>query len=112
MESSSVALVLKALDGLTARAAATSQNIANANSPNYRPVRVTFEQALASAARRGPGNVAAVEPRFELDAATGDGVRTDLELATASTTASRYAALVQVLDRQLQLNELIVSGGK
>lgn len=42
MESISTALIAKALDGLTARYQATAQNIANANSPNYRPIRVTF----------------------------------------------------------------------
>ncbi len=97
-------LALKALDGLTVRAAATSQNIANANSPGYRPLKVSFEDALADASSRGPEAIDALEPKIEPDlgAAQSDGVRLDLQMATASMTTARYAALIEILTLQMQ----------
>ena len=108
------AVLMKALDGLSLRASVTAQNIANANSPGYRPLAVTFEEALRNAARQGPGQVASVEPRvvpaFDAAASGRPDLRLDLELATASATAGRYATLADLLNRQLQLRALAVSG--
>jgi flagellar basal-body rod protein FlgB len=101
-------LMIKALDGLSARAIVTANNIANSGSPNFRPSHVSFEQALASAATRGPEAVRGVEPRTEMDPA-GSNLRLDLELASASSTATRYAALIEILGRQLQLDDLAIS---
>lgn len=108
-------LTLRALDGLSARAEATAHNIANAQTPGFRPLRVSFESALAEAAQHGPAAVAQVRPQIEtspLDLTTGEGVRLDQEMATASATALRYSALVEVLDRQMQISRLAISGGR
>lgn len=102
MSNLSSILALKALDGLTLRAAVTSQNIANANTAGYRPLKVSFEDALAGAAKRGAAAVEAVTPTVEPDAAQGDGVRLDLQMATSSMTTARYAALVEILSLQMQ----------
>lgn len=110
MEPLSAALLIKSLDGLSARQAVTAQNIANAGTNGYRPLRVTFEAALAEAATRGPEAVRGVEPNIAFSGATD--LRLDLEMATASATAMRYAALIEVLDRQMQLDSLAVSGSK
>jgi flagellar basal-body rod protein FlgB len=97
------ALLIKSLDGLTARAAATAENIANVNTPNYRPLRVTFEGALAAAAGAGdPKAVAAVEPKLQ-QAGEAGGLRLDLELATAASTAMRYAALIEISNRHTEI---------
>lgn len=104
-------LIVAALDGLSARQAATAENIANANSPGFRPLRVTFEQALASAAGQGPPAIRAVRPRIE-GAPLGETVRTDLELATATATASRYAALAELLNRRMQIEAIAVMGNQ
>lgn len=109
------ALLLKALDGLSLRAEATAQNLANANSPGYQPLAVTFEDALQqAAARRDPAAIDAVQPRVGL--ALGDDgsseLRLDLEMATATQTATRYAALVELLNRRLQIEALAVSGSR
>jgi flagellar basal-body rod protein FlgB len=111
MDALSAAMVVKALDGLSVRALVTSQNIANSQTPGYRPLRVSFEQALANAASRGRVAVQGVQPQIQ--AATsldGTGVRLDQELATASATALRYSALIDVLGRQLQLHHLAATG--
>ena len=101
------AIALKALDSLTARSAVTAENIANSGTPHYRPLRLNFEQALASAATRGVGAVEALQPTIAQD--PGE-LRLDLEMATASATQARYSALIQVLDRQMQLDDLMISG--
>lgn len=102
------ALVIKALDGLSERSVVTANNIANAASPNFRAGRVNFEDTLAQAATRGRAAVRAVQPQVLTDPAGAD-VRLDLELATASTTATRYAALIDVLDRELQMDALAIT---
>jgi flagellar basal-body rod protein FlgB len=104
-------LLLKALDGLSARAAATAENVANSATPNYRPAEVRFERMLAAAAHGGADAVRAVKPQLERHSSP-DGVRLDLELANASTTAMRYAALVELLGRQIQLHSLSISGNR
>ncbi len=110
MDSTS-AVIIKAMDGVSARVAVTAQNIANANTPGYRPLRVSFESALAEAAQHDPAMVRAVKPRITQEPADGQGLRLDLELASEGASAARYSALVEVLNRQLELTGLAVGGG-
>jgi flagellar basal-body rod protein FlgB len=107
-------VIAKALDGLQARQVATAQNLANANSQGYRPIRVTFEQSLRAAAGQGADAVARVVPHVELAplAETGGELRLDLEVATASQTAMRYGALLSILDRQMQIARTAIAGGR
>jgi flagellar basal-body rod protein FlgB len=113
MDAITATLTLKALDGLTARQVATAENIANAGTAGYRPARVDFEAALAAAASGGLDAINAVEPRVSREQPlAGEGLRLDLELATGSTTAARYAALVEVLNRQLQITALATQGNR
>jgi flagellar basal-body rod protein FlgB len=114
MDPVSALLINKALDGLSMRAIATSQNIANANSPNYRPLRVTFEEALRSAATHGGDAIRSVEPSIKHveTTAAGKEMRLDLELATASETAMRYSALIDLLGRQMQISQIAMRGGQ
>ncbi|MCA8067348.1 MULTISPECIES: flagellar basal body rod protein FlgB [unclassified Burkholderia] len=112
-------IATQALDGLFARQAATAQNIANANSVGYVPVRVSFEDALRDAAEARPGDtdearlarVRSVEPSIgaplPIDVNT---VRLDDEIASASETAARYAMLIGMLDRTLQIRQLAIKG--
>jgi flagellar basal-body rod protein FlgB len=105
-------LINKALDGLTMRSVATAQNIANANSPGYRPVKVTFEGALRSAAGKGDlPALKAIVPNFARGDANSE-LRLDLELATASETSMRYAALIDLLGRQMQISRIVIRGGQ
>lgn len=102
---------MKVLDGLTERANVTAQNIANAGTPGYRPLRVTFEQALASAAGQGASAVRAVEAKVERDPAQPE-LRVDMELTTASQTSLRYAALIEILNRRHQVDALPLAGNR
>lgn len=114
MDPISVILINKALDGLALRAIATAQNIANANSPDYRPLRVTFEEALRNAATRGRDAIQSVSPHLQTAArSTAQAeLRLDLELATASESAMRYAALIDLLNRQIQIRRTVIKGGQ
>lgn len=113
MDPISAVLINKALDGLSMRSLATAQNIANANSPDYRPVQVSFENALRAAAKSGAGAVRQVSPELALvPESAASGVRLDLELATASETAMRYAALIDLLTRQMQISRTVIRGGQ
>ncbi|MES2442135.1 MAG: hypothetical protein V4574_04840 [Pseudomonadota bacterium] len=114
MPSTTVMLIAKALDGLTARQLATAQNIANGNSETYRPIRVTFEESLRTAAAQGPEAIASVTPQTELAPipAFGTEMRLDLEIATASQTAMRYGALITILESRGAMMRSVVSGGR
>ncbi|RHW18965.1 hypothetical protein D1610_02175 [Sphingomonas gilva] len=114
MDTVSIALISKALDCLAMRSAVTAQNIANANSAHYRPVGVSFEDRLKAAAERGAAAIALVEPRMDYAPTSpiASELRLDLELATASQTAGRFAALLDVLGRQMHISRTAVSGGQ
>lgn len=112
MSSTSQLLAIKALDGLHMRAIATAENIANSGSVAFRPKSVDFEAELRRAAAAGPEALAAYQPSIAESpiAIEGGDVRLDLEMAGASETALRYAALTDVLNRQMQLSHLAVKG--
>lgn len=103
-------LAIKAMDGLYLRATAIAENIANSNSPAYRLRRVDFESELRRAAAGGPEALARFRP--VLDSTVDGEVRLDLEMASASATAGRYAALSDLLNRQMQLSRIAVRGGQ
>lgn len=105
------AIIGKALDGLSLRSVATAQNIANANSPGYQPLSVSFEEELAAASVRGEQAVKSIQLGMD-EAAFSTGQRLDLELATQSETARRYGALVEMLNRELSLERTVIRGGQ
>lgn len=113
MDEISAALISKALDGLHQRYLSTAQNIANANTPGYQPVRVSFEDSLSAAATQGVGAIRDVEPTFHFagEDPAAPAMRLDLELATASQTALRYRALIDVLGRQMALHRALLQAG-
>jgi flagellar basal-body rod protein FlgB len=114
MEATTAVLIAKALDGLSMRYLATAENIANANTPNYRPLQVRFEASLKAAAARGDDAVAGVAPTIEHQPipAVADEMRLDLEMATASQTALRYQALLDVMGREMQISQAAITGGQ
>ena len=112
MDEVSAALISKALEGLYQRYQFTAQNIANANSPDYRPVTVSFEESLAAASHQGLDAIRHVAPSQHAVAAPAGqstSVRLDLELATASQTAMRYKALIELMGRQMALSRTAIT---
>lgn len=113
--------ITKALDGLFLRQMVTAQNIANANSAGYVPLRVSFEDVLSQTVQHLQSNpedgvsfLKSLEPQIRPDSnfLAGDAMRLDLELQTVAQTSMRYAALLNVLDRGLQLQSLAHTGGR
>lgn len=105
---------IRAMDGLHLRATAIAENVANANSVSVRLKSVDFEAALREAARGGLKSLAAFRPMMTTDpvARAGGEVRLDLEMANAAATSMRYAALTDILNRQMQLNRLAARWGQ
>jgi flagellar basal-body rod protein FlgB len=105
-------LAIKALDGLHLRAIAIAENIANSGSTAFRPKTVDFEAELREAASSGVAAIQAYDASISSGATMlrGDEVRLDLEMASASETALRYAALTDILNRQMQLSRIAVRG--
>jgi flagellar basal-body rod protein FlgB len=114
VEPVSSSVILKALDCLAMRSKVTAENIANANSPDYRPLKVSFEAALKAAAALGGDAVSAVQPEviYAVNERGGTDLRLDLELATATATSGRYGTLAELLNRQLQIDALALAGNR
>ena len=114
MDALSAVIIHKALDSLSLRQSFLAQNIANANTADYRAIKVTFEDNLRLAAKEGVDEVQNLKPKTEIKELGGiaSDLRLDMELATASQTAMRYSALIEVLGRQMSLMRSVVSGGQ
>ncbi|HBH91046.1 MULTISPECIES: flagellar basal body protein [Ponticaulis] len=111
MDAVTFSAVSKTLDLLSLRQDYTAQNLANANTPNYQPVRISFADALSVAMTEGASAVEQVEPTIER-IVSESGVRIDLELAESSKTAMQYAALTEILGRHMAIAKSAVSGGR
>ncbi|NIJ36968.1 flagellar basal-body rod protein FlgB [Sphingopyxis panaciterrae] len=114
MDPISASLISKALDGLHLRAAVIAENIANSNSIGFQPRGVAFEQELRAAASQGLKAIndspAKIMP---LSDELGDrAVRLDMEMAEAARTSTRYAALIDILGRQMQIERTAIRGGQ
>lgn len=88
-----------ALDGLSMRQRVIADNVANIQTPGYRAKRVTFENALADAVRRGSGAVSPTVAR-SLEPARQDGNNVNLDTETLSNidTNLRYQLATQAID--------------
>jgi flagellar basal-body rod protein FlgB len=118
------ALLLKALDAATLRHQAIASNLANANSVNYRPLRVNFEEQLgfARAALSGSGasgltaaDVAGIKPTLEQAAAPRAGsaaVMLDMEMVKLSQNTLQYQALLKGLNGRGSLIAAAINEGK
>jgi flagellar basal-body rod protein FlgB len=99
----SINALSSALSGLSARQAATANNIANINTPNYKAQVVSFEAALAASVKAGSGVVSAttqtsLEPT-ELD---GNNVNLDTEDITNTNTVLQYQFASQAIGQELK----------
>ena len=107
-------LIMKAMDSLALRQTAIAENIANSGSQSFAVKSVDFEQALRDAVAAGPEAIRSfrAEIRAEGPRISGDDIRLDLEMQNSSATAMRYAALSDILGRQMQLARAAVRGGQ
>ena len=107
-------LTIKAMDALSLRQTAIAENIANSNSESYAVKSVDFEAELRKAAREGPEAIRSFAATVQTKGppVSGDDIRLDLEMQSASATAMRYAALTDILNRQMQLARTAIGGGQ
>jgi flagellar basal-body rod protein FlgB len=121
IDNNTSALLSLALDAAAMRQQAIAQNIANANTPGYQRVSVSFESRLAAladgAGRSGTPSLASLgdfRPSFEYAAASeqGSGVALDLEMAQLSENTLHHQALLKALNKHLALMGIAINEGK
>lgn len=119
VDNNTVALLSLALDATTMRQQAIAQNIANANTPGYQRIGVSFEdriETLAQAVRQGQApslaSLASYQPQFEPAGAAGEAVALDTEMASLSENTLRHQALLKALNKHLALIGTAINEGK
>ena len=110
------ALIRMALDGVSMRQLATANNIANASTPDYAPVRVDFDQQLADAMRdavhgRSP-DPARLLPTVTTDPTPGAKVQLDAEATQMAQDVLHYQALLRALREQMDLLQAAINDGR
>ena len=116
----------KALDGAAVRQRTVASNLANMDTPNYRPRRVEFEQQLRAALKAAEEEdlttqIAAVE-RVQPDQVTysgpalrrdGNAVDIETEMSELAQSGLQYQTLIRLLSKKLQiLRSVATEGGK
>lgn len=125
IESATMGAVSLALDAASLRHQAISSNIANASTPGYRPVSVSFEEHLgalrAALATRGTVDaslLAASSARLEREPDKAGGpeegprVAVDEQVAQLSQNAVHYQALLRALNKQYSILAIAINDGK
>jgi len=91
----------RAIEGAAQRQTALASNLANANTPNFKPKDVDFHSALQAAFAAGDRN-AVSSAGFQTTTQTdvmrqdGNGIDVDVESAKMAQNGLEYQALVQV----------------
>lgn len=121
-EAITVEMARLALDAASLRHQAIAHNIANANSPGFAPVRVSFEDQMgaARAALRAGAPVehamlAGVQPLLSRGAPAGDADRTallDVEVADMAQNTVQYEALLKALGKHMAILGAAINEGK
>jgi flagellar basal-body rod protein FlgB len=118
----SIAAAEKAMSGLGTRMQAVAANIANAETPGYRPREVEFEAALREAIDRERGSRAPSTSRPIENAsvqvrrqAVAPGADITIQLETQMTELARtnghHEALTRVLGKHFRMLRSVISGG-
>jgi flagellar basal-body rod protein FlgB len=116
-----VQAVRVALDAAVLRHVAIANNIANAKSPGYQPMRVSFEDQLQRAGQlTGAGDEAAL--RAQLERLSGDirsgtalrpaddgPVQLDREMVHLADNSLRYRAMLQALGSRSAILKLAIN---
>ena len=116
-------MLIKALDAASLRHQAIASNIANANSVDYRPLKVNFEQQLGfarAALAQGQrtltaADVAGVRATLEQDQAPPNGnaaVMIDMEMVKLSQNTLQYQALLKGITQRGVLLGIAINEGK
>ena len=119
VDNNTVDLLKLALDAAGMRQQAIAQNIANANTPGYQRIGVSFEHRIAElqqAVRQGQvpslAGMAAYQPAFETVGVAGEPVALDMEMAALSENTLHHQALLKALNKHLALIGTAINEGK
>jgi flagellar basal-body rod protein FlgB len=118
-------LVSVALDAALARHAAIAANIANADTPNYRPLMARFDQLVSDLQGRvtDPTQDSAVgrdaqRMQESLESVplvadpTAPQVELDMQMAQLAKNSVQYQALLTAAGKLMSLTEMAISEGK
>jgi flagellar basal-body rod protein FlgB len=111
----------RALGGEAARQRATANNLANVNTPGYRPRQVVFEDQLREAVgQHTPGDtterVDRVKPLAVADGSgplrgDGNGVDLEAEMVRMAESELHYSALLKLMGKKLGMLKSVVNEG-
>lgn len=111
----------RALAGEAARQRATADNLANIDTPGYRPRGVAFEDQLRTALTASDSSdvrerVEGVQPRAVVSAGgalrrDGNGVDLEAEMVQLSESQLHYAAVTKLLAHKLQMFKTVATEG-
>lgn len=114
----------KALEGQTLRQRVVANNIANVDTPGYRPQHVQFEGELQTALAADPEDAVATTERIERlqpqersDGTSlrrdGNGVDIEREMVDLAQSGLQHHVLVRLLSKRLQMLKTVATeGGK
>lgn len=113
MESPAVTLARLALDAASLRHQAIANNIANANSAGFVPLKVNFEEQLAFARGGMRSSVpASVRPFIESDAGGAAKVSLDLEMVKLAQNTLHYQSLLTALEKRGAILSAAITEGR
>jgi flagellar basal-body rod protein FlgB len=112
----------RSLDVRTARHKILSGNVANAETPNYRPVDIPFQRVLEQTLHSGSGMQLKMTHRSHIPetlerplevVASAEGVNLDQEMSNLAENNLMFQSGVQALVKKLEaLKATILEGGK
>lgn len=119
IDNSMTSLLGLAIDATVMRQQAIAQNIANASTPGYQRVTVSFESRLAAMTAGGTAGAAPsladlsnYRPSFEYASTPANGIALDMEMADMSETVLHHQVLMKALNKHLELIGLAINEGK
>jgi flagellar basal-body rod protein FlgB len=119
IDSNTVSLLSLALDAAGMRQQAIAHNIANANTPGFQRIGVSFESRLGElqqALRQGQApslaGLADYRPTFAAASAAGEPVAIDMEMAALSENTLHHQALLKALNKHFALIGNAINEGK
>jgi flagellar basal-body rod protein FlgB len=120
LDDTTVLALSKALDGTARQQQTIATNIANVETPGFRPSQVSFEAALQRAlgapAERQRDALATVSPQVLARPGgsmrrDGNAVDLEAELVDLSEAGLRYRALARLLGKKLKMVQEVIQGG-
>jgi flagellar basal-body rod protein FlgB len=115
------AVLEQALTGEAARQRVTADNLANVDTPGYRPRQIIFEDELRAALRTPDGmdaaeRVARAQPRSVSAGGLalrrdGNAVDVEAEMVRLSESELHYSALIKLLSRKLTMLKSVATEG-